>query len=134
MTTGEKIAELRRANGISQEDLAEQLGISRQAVSKWESDIAAPSTENYKELSRLFGVTVDALLYPDEAETAIDTAVSDASDGQEPIPADDGLQNKLNGKLAQYLNRHPILVPFAALTLAIVAFLWRWFCKVRSPI
>lgn len=66
MTTGEKIAALRREKGLSQEALGEKLGLSRQAVSKWESDQAVPTMDNLVELSRLFGVPVDTLLRPDE--------------------------------------------------------------------
>ena len=67
MTTGEKIAALRREKGLSQEALGERLGLSRQAVSKWEAEQAVPTMDNLMELSRLFGVPVDTLLRPDEA-------------------------------------------------------------------
>lgn len=66
MTTGEKIAALRREKGLSQEALGEKLGLTRQAVSKWEADQAVPTMDNLVELSRLFGVPVDTLLRPDE--------------------------------------------------------------------
>lgn len=66
MTTGEKIAALRREKGLSQEALGEHLGLSRQAVSKWEADQAVPTMDNLVELSRLFGVPVDTLLRPEE--------------------------------------------------------------------
>lgn len=66
MTTGEKIATLRRELGLSQEALGEKLGLSRQAVSKWEADQAVPGMDNLVELARLFGVPVDTLLRPDE--------------------------------------------------------------------
>lgn len=66
MTTGEKIAALRRELGLSQEALGEKLGLSRQAVSKWEADQAVPGMDNLVELARLFGVPVDTLLRPDE--------------------------------------------------------------------
>ena len=65
MTTGEKIAALRRDHKLSQEALGEKLGLSRQAVSKWEADQAVPTMDNLRELSRLFGVPVDTLLRPD---------------------------------------------------------------------
>ncbi len=65
MTTGEKIAALRRETGLSQEALADKLGISRQAVSKWEADQAVPSMDNLMELGRIFSVPVDTLLRPD---------------------------------------------------------------------
>lgn len=65
MTTGEKIAALRKGQGLSQEALGEKLGLSRQAVSKWEADQAVPTMDNLVELGRLFGVPVDTLLRPD---------------------------------------------------------------------
>ncbi len=58
-TIGARIADLRRAKGYSQEYVAEQLGVSRQAVSKWEQDQSAPDTYNLIALSRLLGVTVE---------------------------------------------------------------------------
>lgn len=67
MTTGEKLSRLRRENNYTQEQLAERLGVSRQSISKWESDAAYPETERIIELSRLFGCTADYLL-KDEAE------------------------------------------------------------------
>lgn len=62
MTLGERIQEYRKAAGLSQEALAEKIGVSRQSVSKWENDAALPDTENILALRRLFGVSADALL------------------------------------------------------------------------
>lgn len=58
----EKIYTLRRARGLSQEQLAEALGVSRQAVSKWEGGQAVPELEKLLALSDFFGVTVDELV------------------------------------------------------------------------
>ena len=55
MTFGEKLQALRKSRGWSQEQLAERIAVSRQAVSKWESEAAAPDTANVLEISRLFG-------------------------------------------------------------------------------
>ena len=55
MTLGEKILDLRKRKGISQEKLAELLDISRQAVTKWESGKGNPDTENLIRLSEIFG-------------------------------------------------------------------------------
>lgn len=60
-----RLVELRKSHGLSQEALAEQLGISRQAVSKWERAEASPDTENLMTLCSLYGVTMDSILYPD---------------------------------------------------------------------
>ena len=58
----EKLYELRRASGMSQEELAEKLGVSRQAVSKWESGASDPSTANLLALAKLYGVPAEELL------------------------------------------------------------------------
>ena len=58
----QRLAELRRERGFSQEGLAEQLGLSRQAVSKWESGASDPSTTNLMALAKLFGVSAEDLL------------------------------------------------------------------------
>ena len=65
MTFGEKLQALRKSRGWSQEQLAERIAVSRQAVSKWESGAAVADTENVVELSRLFGVSTDYLLHDD---------------------------------------------------------------------
>ena len=67
MTFGEKLQALRKARGWSQEELAQQINVSRQALSKWESGTSVPDTENVVALSRLFGVPTDYLLL-DEME------------------------------------------------------------------
>ena len=62
MTLGEKILKLRKTRGWSQEDLAGRIGVTRQALSRWESDAAVPDTVNVVELADLFGVSCDYLL------------------------------------------------------------------------
>ena len=62
MTIGQKIAALRTEREISQEELSEALGISRQSVSKWEMDGALPQIDKVLQLSELFGVSTDELL------------------------------------------------------------------------
>ena len=59
---GEKIRELRKKRGISQEVLAQYLGVTFQAVSKWETGTADPSTSNLLALAKLFGVSAEELL------------------------------------------------------------------------
>ena len=62
MTFAQKLKELRNRSGMSQEKLAEKVGVSRQAITKWETDKGAPEMENLLALSDLFGVSVDELL------------------------------------------------------------------------
>lgn len=61
-TLGERIAEKRRAKGLKQEELAEALGVSAQAVSKWENDISCPDIMTLPHLAEMLGCTVDELL------------------------------------------------------------------------
>lgn len=68
MKISEKIVHLRKLNGLSQEDLAEKLEVSRQAISRWEMGTAKPDANNILQLSTLFGVTTDYLLH-DEYES-----------------------------------------------------------------
>ena len=62
MNVSEKIRTLRKSKGMSQEELAGQVNISRQAVSRWENGTALPDADNIVQLSKLFGVTTDYLL------------------------------------------------------------------------
>lgn len=62
MTVGDRIQSLRKSKGMSQEELADKVGVSRQAVSKWESEQATPDLEKVVIMSELFEVTTDYLL------------------------------------------------------------------------
>ena len=62
MALPEKLYTLRKKNGLSQEQLAEQLGVSRQAISKWESGTATPETEKLLAISNYFQVSLDHLM------------------------------------------------------------------------
>lgn len=68
----EKLYKLRKNSGLSQEQLAEKLNVSRQAISKWESGTAVPESEKLVTISNYFGVSVDYLL-KDEEEKVIGT-------------------------------------------------------------
>ena len=61
MTLGQNIQTARKAKGISQEALAEKIGVSRQALGKWEKDTALPGVDNLQALAKELGVSVDAL-------------------------------------------------------------------------
>lgn len=66
----EKIVELRKQRGLSQEELAEQLGVSRQAVSRWELGSTMPDIPNLLQLCELFGVSADYLVRDEEYTAA----------------------------------------------------------------
>lgn len=62
MTLGQKLKEIRKRFGLSQEQLAEIMNVSRQAITKWENEGGLPDVSNLQELSKVFGITVDYLL------------------------------------------------------------------------
>ena len=62
MTLGQKLKEIRKRFGLSQEQLAEIMNVSRQAITKWENNRGLPDVSNLQELSKVFGITVDYLL------------------------------------------------------------------------
>ena len=57
-TQGERIKKLRKSKGVTQRELAERLGISEQAVSKWEKNLSNPSTKNLLQIAKNFGVLI----------------------------------------------------------------------------
>lgn len=68
MDLSKKIYELRKANGMSQEQIAEKMNVSRQSISKWESGESLPDIDRLPELSRIFDITIDSLLIPGEVD------------------------------------------------------------------
>ena len=88
MTLGEKITDLRKKRGLSQEELAITLGVSRQAVSKWETMEAKPDTDKIVALAEFFEVTTDWLLRDIEPQE------SPAGSAQDGIPS---VQSMLRG-------------------------------------
>lgn len=62
MTFAEKLKSIRKKAGLSQEQLAEKLGVSRQAVTKWETETGIPDIENMMAISALFDISIDELL------------------------------------------------------------------------
>lgn len=91
MLLSEKIMSLRKRNGWSQEELAQQLGVSRQSVSKWESMASMPDIQKIMAMSELFGVSTDYLL-KDELEelpaTAVTTAAATTADDADTATSD----------------------------------------------
>lgn len=67
MSLGEKIRERRKKAGLSQEELAEKLHVSRQAVTKWETDRGIPDVANLIAVSDLFGISLDELIQENAA-------------------------------------------------------------------
>ena len=80
MTLGQRIQELRKQKNLSQEALGEAMGVSRQAISKWEGDLTIPELDKLIALSRYFGLTVGELLGVEQPAPAAEPALSPAPD------------------------------------------------------
>ena len=84
MTLGEKIQELRRRRGMSQDELAEKLDVSRQAISKWERDEAIPETEKVVRIARELDVSTDYLLLDGQTDPPASATIRTPPSPQEP--------------------------------------------------
>lgn len=85
MTLGQRIQELRKQRGMSQEALGDTLGVSRQAVSKWEGDNGIPELDTLIAMSRLFEVTVGQLLGVEEVVAQKQEPTSQVAENKEDI-------------------------------------------------
>lgn len=85
MTAHQKLADLRKRKGLSQLQLAEILHVSRQAISRWETGAAMPSTDNLRYLSELYGVSIEYLL--DDTADGLPQATQENTSSEEPKTA-----------------------------------------------
>ena len=81
-----RLVELRKSHGYSQEALAAKLGISRQAISKWERAEASPDTDNLMALAALYGTTLDALVNTENDQYILGNAPSDDAESVQAVP------------------------------------------------
>ena len=77
LAMAQRLVDRRKAAGLSQEALAAQLGVSRQAVSKWERSESSPDTDNLIALAALYGVSLDELLYGETVDSTDDSQADD---------------------------------------------------------
>lgn len=108
MTINEKLVQLRKSKGWSQEDLAEKLNVSRQAISRWENGTALPDAENLLQLSHLYDVSSDYLL-------------NDDYEGDDDLPRVKTVEEKLDNTVKK--NQKFLLSAAIAFIVAAVAFL-----------
>lgn len=105
MTLGQRIQELRKQRGMSQEALGDALGVSRQAVSKWEGDNGIPELDTLIAMSRLFEVTVGQLLGVEEpVEQKSETANESEENKEDLIAQRIKLKLVIHGDLAKLRN------------------------------
>lgn len=115
MTTGQKIQTLRKQRGLTQEQLAQRLGVSRQAVSRWELDESLPETANLLPLGEVLGVSLDTLLDPAQGLEG-PAPKEEPSTPAAPSPTAPSLRGLLKRRLWLFLLPMELVV-FAALAL-----------------
>ncbi len=138
--TANRLQQLRKENGYSQEVLAEKLGLSRQSVSKWERGESSPEIDNLIALSKIYGLTVDELL--------------DVSGDNTIVINSDKKEHDFKGKLKSLLSKandfgiypqaakkllvfpFPILIAFMYVALSTVLKIWHplWIIFLTIPI
>lgn len=140
LMTANRLQQLRKANGYSQDVLAEKLGISRQAVSKWERAESSPSVDNLLDLARLYGITVDEMLNTDGDKVVIKTQNNTKKDIKGKLKS---LISKANDfgiypELARSLAKFPffLVVTVLYVVLCFVTKLWHplWIMFLALPI
>lgn len=93
LAMAQRLVDRRKAAGLSQEALAAQLGVSRQAVSKWERSESSPDTDNLIALAALYGVSLDELLYGEAASDADSSEDGSAKTVDEAKEAEDSAEH-----------------------------------------
>ncbi len=140
LMTANRLQQLRKANGYSQDVLAEKLGISRQAVSKWERAESSPSVDNLLDLARLYGITVDEMLNTDGDRVVIKTQNNTKKDIKGKLKSliskanDFGIYPELARKLAKF--PFFLVVTILYVVLCFVTKLWHplWIMFLALPI
>lgn len=112
MELSHKIKDLEKEKGLSQLELAEELVVSRQAVSGWEAGTSKPSTENLQSLSRLFNISLETLLD--------DTAEVEPTAAPEKIPAEEQVKEEDKGQEQGKARRRKVMILVIVLLLALL--------------
>lgn len=140
LMTANRLQQLRKANGYSQDVLAEKLGISRQAVSKWERAESSPSVDNLIDLAKLYGITVDEMLNTEGDKVVIKTQKNTKRDIKGKLKSliskanDFGIYPELARKLAKF--PFFLVVTILYVVLCFVTKLWHplWIMFLALPI
>lgn len=134
--TANRLQQLRKMNGYSQDALAEQLGISRQAISKWERAESSPDTDNLIALASLYGMTLDELLNAENDRVIIDSKPSKDEQKDEKTPK--VKRPAIHGALGKALNKfpYPIVVAILYVLLGLVTKAWHplWLMFLTIPV
>lgn len=129
-----RLVQLRKENGLSQEALAAKLGISRQAISKWERAEASPDTDNLMALAELYGMSLDALLNTENDQYILNGAEENADDEKKKVKKEKTELQKKGIKMLKF--PFPLIVVIVFLIFGFAANLWHpaWLIFLLLPI
>lgn len=135
---GDYLKKLRTENHLSQEKLAEQLGVSRQSISKWEQGYAVPDTDNVFKLSKLYGLSVDTILNCGETENAKPGNPVQNLDSADTAPAGKNEKDAPVKKRRSWIfAAYPCIAVFIMVALGVLnSGLWKssWICLLTIPL
>lgn len=110
MKLSKRLIGLRKEKNLSQEELAAVLNVSRQAVSRWETGLAAPSLDKLQFLAEFYGITIDELFY----------SVEEKPKAQEQAPKTQATENKSNRKLFWLCTAAVVIVLLVGVLIAVI--------------
>lgn len=113
MTFGQRLFEMRKSKGLSQENAAEKLGVTRQTVSKWETDQTTPDLDKIIPLCELFGVTSQELLTGKKTENLLNNSCCTQAETKEKLQNNKAEYKPYTEKLNSYRKRHAVLTGIA---------------------
>lgn len=126
MTAGERIYQCRKKKKLSQEYVATVLGVSRQAVSKWENDLSVPDTMNYINLAKIFGVSVEYLVFGEEENA---TAEDDFALAKKDMPKEDAAEEDGDEKVDDKKSEIMLFIGFLLFLIGVVVILLSIFVQ-----
>ena len=129
-----RLVQLRKENGLSQEALAAKLGISRQAISKWERAEASPDTDNLMALAELYGMSLDALLNTANDQYVLDGGETETAEAEKKAKKEKTELQKKAIKMFKF--PCPLFVFLIFLAFGFAANLWHpaWLVFLLIPI
>ena len=129
-----RLVQLRKENGLSQEALAAKLGISRQAISKWERAEASPDTDNLMALAELYGMSLDALLNTANDQYVLDGGETETAEAEKKAKKEKTELQKKAIKMFKF--PFPLFVVLIFLAFGFAANLWHpaWLVFLLFPI
>lgn len=131
LMTADKLQKLRKAHGLSQDALAERLGISRQSISKWERGESTPDTDNLIALASVYGISLDELI----GSGNTDVRKEDKEDT--PMSSENQQEIKKNNDLAKSMFKFPmpLIIVIVYLVLSFLTQLWHplWIMFLLIP-